>query len=61
MINELFLFSHNYRLSRTQVNVTLNLTINWNICGLLGVGSICLNPQVGSTTLSPVVSLDRNQ
>ncbi|WP_334470955.1 Csu type fimbrial protein [Arsenophonus sp. PmNCSU2021_1] len=44
-------------LSAGTYNVTLNLTINWNICGLLGIGSICLNPQVGSTTLSPVVSL----
>lgn len=44
-------------LSAGTYNVTLNLTINWNICGLLGIGNICLNPQVGSTTLSPVVSL----
>ncbi|WP_119711766.1 Csu type fimbrial protein [Arsenophonus endosymbiont of Aleurodicus floccissimus] len=44
-------------LSARTYNVTLNLTINWNICGLLGISNICLNPQVGSTTLSPVVSL----
>ncbi|MFS1539098.1 MAG: spore coat protein U domain-containing protein [Candidatus Phlomobacter fragariae] len=38
-------------------NVTLNLTINWNISGQLGIGNICLNPQVSSTTLSPTVTL----
>lgn len=31
-------------LSAGTYNITLNLTINWNICGLLGIGSICLNP-----------------
>lgn len=44
-------------LSAGTYNVTLNLTINWNICGLLGVGNVCLNQQTGSTTLSPTVTL----
>lgn len=41
-----------------QYTVTLNLTVAWDICGLVGIGGLCTNKQQGSTLLSTTLTLD---